>query len=135
MSDETRKVPTGPGWWWMRDVLEPVRVIGHGANCRWFNEARNEFRYVTDDGRWIAPVLTPAEVAELRAELAAERGERGMWRPVVSVWCIPGVAEVAEAGGEWTWNVFGHASGVEPDRASAMRAAEAEARRLGLLLR
>jgi len=68
-----RVVPTEPGWWW-RELPSGAQVavrisehdelfyIGHGDGLPW---------PVTDDGRWLAPVLTPDEAATLRARAEA----------------------------------------------------------------
>ena len=88
-----------------------------------------------------------AEVAELRAELAAERGEEagalpGWASDVEGLWTLGRIAEADRADLDgWRWYVgrdVKHHSGivsrgVERTARAAMRAAEAEARRLGLL--
>lgn len=79
MSDETRKVPTGPGEWW-RDAdgngERIVCVLQNRSRLVWLD--CDDAIDVTDDGRWIAPVLTPAEADALRerAERAEEERDR-----------------------------------------------------------
>lgn len=86
-------------------------------------------------------------IAELRTELAAERGEAegalpGWTADIEGLWTLGRIAEVDRADLDgWRWYVgrdVKHYSGIvsrgiERTARAAMRAAEAEARRLGLL--
>lgn len=81
-------MPTGPGWWWLKDGgdLEAVGVFDLGINgtlaLRYWVAGVEGHRRVTDDGHWIAPVLTPDEADALteRAERAErERDEARRW--------------------------------------------------------
>ncbi len=71
------KVPTGPGRWWRDDCDRPVNVtIAPYAvfPALWWQKpgARGPSR-VTDDGHWLAPVLTVEQAAALTQR--AERAE------------------------------------------------------------
>jgi hypothetical protein len=82
-------IPTEPGWWWRRRRQDPIRVSRMPDGSLAYLDGGNRLRDVVDDGRWIEPVapvgaLAAAErraeeaealLAEVRAELAAERGE------------------------------------------------------------
>lgn len=70
MSDP--KVPTGPGLWWRRDYAIPVKVTfapsGIAPGLWWQRPDARGPSHVTDDGHWIAPVLTAEQASALTAE-------------------------------------------------------------------
>jgi hypothetical protein len=74
MSNEKLPVPTKIGWWWRDDVVVYVEEGSRGLlfyedfSARWVS--------VEDDGRWVAPVLTPAEADALRTAYETERKVR-----------------------------------------------------------
>ena len=79
-------MPTGPGWWWRRDYAIPVKVTfapsGIAPGLWWQRPDARGPSHVTDDGHWLAPVLTPSEATALteRAERAErERDEARHW--------------------------------------------------------
>ena len=82
-----RQVPTRPGWWWRDDPkhgLEACSIsqdvfTGSLEPLEWCSE--NEGGVVEDDGRWLAEIPSPAELAQLQAdshELQARRARAEM---------------------------------------------------------
>ncbi len=84
-------MPKVQDWWWRRSAtlgcLEPRFVVPAGLSssgpypATWVHHSTDDFGAcrttrleVKDDGRWLAPVLTPDEAAALTAR--AERAER-----------------------------------------------------------
>lgn len=65
-------VPDRAGLWWRVLLDQPVIVQVELGDS---DDGRHRYR-VNDDGRWRGPVLTPDEVATLRAELDAMRKDR-----------------------------------------------------------
>lgn len=84
MTPDARKVPTRAGLWWLRDGagnayvaqvdIDPV----DGILSFWTDDGRlhEDSAYVRDDGRWLCPVLTPAEFDALTATVARLERER-----------------------------------------------------------
>lgn len=82
------RVPDKPGLWWRFDTdgkQVPVLVCGwsHEADGLYYVLLGNDVQpAVIDDGRWVAPCLTPAEMVqelmELRAELLRARKEESL---------------------------------------------------------
>lgn len=90
--------PTGPGLWWRSDYAIPVKVTfapsGIAPGLWWQKPDARGPSHVTDDGHWLAPVLTAEQASaltvraeraererdELRAESAAYRAERDEMR-------------------------------------------------------
>ena len=70
MSNEARPVPTGPGWWWRDDVIVYVEEGSRGL--LFYEDFSERWVAVEDDGRWVCPVLTPAEAEALRLGLIGE---------------------------------------------------------------
>lgn len=127
MSDEKRPVPTGPGWWWRSDV--GAVIVADDGTYGFTHDAESREHNVEDDGFWIAPVLTPAEAGVLRER--AESAERHLGSLL---------ARIHRDGGHREALVGAEAAVAEADdivaalyARDAKRAAEAEARRLGLL--
>lgn len=94
MSNETRKLPTRPGWWWAditditglvsRDVVEVYRAEGHGD--RLFIYDKNSIDRA--DHEWLAPIPGPevcAALAEYGVSLSmADSRMGGMSSPEIA---------------------------------------------------
>ena len=68
-------MPRKPGPWWRSATELPVLVATTGHGLGWHDSERGEWRPVTPDGRWLAPVLTPDEADALRRERDEARAE------------------------------------------------------------
>lgn len=65
--------PTASGPWW-RDDGDPTQPVRITADLYWRRDYEKFVQPVTDDGHWLAPVLTTEQAAALTAR--AERAER-----------------------------------------------------------
>ena len=64
MSNETRKLPTRPGWWWRRGNHGPyIEEVDGDQNHGLFLAIDGSD--VVDDGTWLAPIPGPAVLAAL----------------------------------------------------------------------
>lgn len=77
-------MPTKPGWWWRQDGDQREAVlVAHferEARMEWWAGGPNPdraigWRPVTDDGRWLAPVLAHEAAEALRRERDGARAE------------------------------------------------------------
>lgn len=83
MTPDARKVPTEAGWW-LRDGAGNVYLAQvdidpvDGILSFWTDDGRlhEDSGYVRDDGRWLCPVLTPAESDAITATVARLERER-----------------------------------------------------------
>lgn len=67
------RAPTAGGPWW-RDDGDPTQPVRVTSDLHWRHDYERHVRPVTDDGHWIAPVLTAEQASALTAR--AERAER-----------------------------------------------------------
>lgn len=67
MSDSTRLVPTGPGWWWRQGNQGPYveEVWGDANHAPYINICGSP---VLDDGSWLAPIPSPEVCAALASD-------------------------------------------------------------------
>lgn len=92
MSDEKRKVPTGPGWWWYdEDGVEGVVSVWRDPRGLRFRARGWAGIFSVDDPglvapegaypevRFIAPVLTPAEADALRERAERAEASAALW--------------------------------------------------------
>lgn len=64
MSNETRKLPTRPGWWWREGNRGPyIEEVDCDQNHAPFLAI--DGAPVVDDGTWLAPIPGPAVLAAL----------------------------------------------------------------------
>ena len=64
MSNETRKLPTRPGWWWREGNRGPyIEEVDCDQNHAPFLAILGS--NVVDDGTWLAPIPGPAVLAAL----------------------------------------------------------------------
>ena len=55
-------VPTESGYWWRKTRRNPVKVEPFAflsGSLGWWEEDREHFSVVTDDGQWLAPCVKP----------------------------------------------------------------------------
>ena len=70
MSNETRKVPTRPGWWWREGNRGPyIEEVDCDQNHAPFLAILGS--NVVDDGTWLAPIPGPEVLAALAEYSAA----------------------------------------------------------------